>query len=93
MIDVQAWRARAARRLAPFAVSPELVSLAAVVVAFSARTMWIVHRPGTAALHLPWWAQPFASPYPLMGLVFLAVTVVRAYTSSPASSSSASMIR
>ena len=67
--------------------------LAAVVVAFSARTMWIVHRPGTAALHLPWWAQPFASPYPLMGLVFLAVTVVRAYTSSPASSSSASMIR
>jgi len=32
---IETWRARAARRLAPFAVSPELVSLAAVVVAFA----------------------------------------------------------
>ena len=32
---IETWRARAARRLAPFAVSPELVSLAAVAVAFA----------------------------------------------------------
>ncbi|WP_391858358.1 glycosyltransferase 87 family protein [Streptomyces silvisoli] len=54
------------------------VAFAAVVVGFTARTMWIVHAPGGYVLHLPWWAQPLASPYPLMGLAFLAVTAVRA---------------
>ena len=34
MIGVDAWRARAARWLSPFAVSPRLVTLAVVVVAF-----------------------------------------------------------
>ncbi|GAA1900614.1 glycosyltransferase 87 family protein [Streptantibioticus ferralitis] len=51
--------------------------LGAVVVAFTARTMWIVHQPGLFVLHLSWWRQPFASPYPLMGLAFLAVAAVR----------------
>jgi hypothetical protein len=35
MNRLDAWRASAARRLAPFAVSPELVSLAAVAIAFA----------------------------------------------------------
>jgi alpha-1,2-mannosyltransferase len=82
-------------------------AVAAVVVAFCARTMWLEHRPGTYVLHLPWWHQPLLSPYPLMGLAFLAVAAVRVrragargrapspavHTSSPASTSSASTIR
>ncbi|MEU1626843.1 glycosyltransferase 87 family protein [Streptomyces sp. NPDC020096] len=50
---------------------------AAVLVGFTARTMWIVHQPGLFVLHLSWWRQPFASPYPLMGLAFLALAAVR----------------
>ncbi|MGW7004989.1 glycosyltransferase 87 family protein [Streptomyces sp. NPDC054933] len=50
---------------------------AAVLVGFTARTMWIVHQPGPFVLHLSWWRQPFASPYPLMGLAFLALAAVR----------------
>jgi alpha-1,2-mannosyltransferase len=71
-------------------------AVAAVTVAFTARTMWLVHRPGGYVLHLPWWRQPLASPYPLLGLAFLAVTAVRArpgYTSSSASRESASTMR
>ncbi|CCB75143.1 MULTISPECIES: glycosyltransferase 87 family protein [Streptomycetaceae] len=78
-------------------------AVAAVAVAFTARTMWIVHRPGGYVLHLPWWQQPLASAYPLLGLAFLASAYLRVRgrrrtppgqpTSSPASRSSASTIR
>jgi alpha-1,2-mannosyltransferase len=84
-------------------------AVAAVIVGFTARTMWIVHQKGDLTLHLSWWRQLLASPYPLMGLAFLAVTAVRVLptrrcalhtcsvqtssSSSPASRSSASTIR
>ncbi|MEU9112255.1 glycosyltransferase 87 family protein [Streptomyces sp. NPDC048483] len=42
--------------------------LAAVTVAFTARTMWIVPHRGDLDLRLSWWQQPLASPYPLLGL-------------------------
>ncbi|MFG2135386.1 glycosyltransferase 87 family protein [Streptomyces sp. NPDC048650] len=43
--------------------------LAAVTLAFTARTMWIVPHTGDLDLRLPWWQQPLAAPYPLLGLV------------------------
>ncbi len=72
-----------------------------VAAGFCLRTMWLEHRPGRYVLHLSWWHQPLLSPYPLMGLAFLAVAAVRVrraavasgQTSSPASMSSASTIR
>jgi alpha-1,2-mannosyltransferase len=54
-----------------------LAVVGAVVVAFCARTMWLEHRPGLYVLHLSWWHQPLLSPYPLMGLAFLAVAALR----------------
>lgn len=54
-------------------------ALAAVAVCFAARSMWLVHKPGGHVLHLPWWQQPLASPYPLVGLAFLAVAAVRVH--------------
>ncbi|MEU9150086.1 glycosyltransferase 87 family protein [Streptomyces sp. NPDC048417] len=39
---------------------------------FTARTMWLLPHEGDRDLHLPWWQQPFASPYPLLGLALLA---------------------
>lgn len=58
---------------------------AAVTAVFAARTLWLIPHQGDLDLHLPWWQQPLASPYPLLGLLLLA--------QSPARSSSASMIR
>ncbi|MER7988317.1 glycosyltransferase 87 family protein [Streptomyces noursei] len=46
--------------------------VAAIAVVFTARSMWALHHRGTLALHLPWWQQPLASPYPLLGLALLA---------------------
>ncbi|MFH9399055.1 glycosyltransferase 87 family protein [Streptomyces sp. NPDC017638] len=46
---------------------------AAVTAAvFTARTLWLVPHAGDRDLHLPWWQQPAASPYPLLALVLLA---------------------
>ncbi|MFF5473088.1 glycosyltransferase 87 family protein [Streptomyces achromogenes] len=45
---------------------------AAVTAAvFTARTLWLVPHAGDRDLHLPWWQQPAASPYPLLVLVLL----------------------
>ncbi|MFJ5674519.1 glycosyltransferase 87 family protein [Streptomyces sp. NPDC093097] len=44
----------------------------AVAVAFSARSMWVLHHGGLRALHFAWWQQPLAAPYPLLGLALLA---------------------
>ncbi|WNM36013.1 glycosyltransferase 87 family protein [Streptomyces sp. Li-HN-5-11] len=40
-------------------------------VVFTARTLWLV-RHGEMDLRLPWWQQPLASPYALLGLALLA---------------------
>jgi alpha-1,2-mannosyltransferase len=58
---------------------------AATAVVFAARTLWLVPHQGDLDLRLPWWQQPFASPYPLLGLVLLVQLSAR--------SSSASTIR
>ncbi|MFF4118438.1 glycosyltransferase 87 family protein [Streptomyces sp. NPDC001714] len=51
-----------------------LAATAALV--FTARTMWLLPHQGDLDLHLPWWQQPSASPYPLLGLALLAGAVV-----------------
>ncbi|WP_316774461.1 glycosyltransferase 87 family protein [Streptomyces sasae] len=43
---------------------------------FTARTMWLLPHEGDRDLRLPWWQQPFASPYPLLGLALLAGAAV-----------------
>lgn len=58
---------------------------AAVAAVFTARTLWLIPHQGDLDLRLPWWQQPLASPYPLLGLLVLAQLSV--------SSSSASRIR
>jgi alpha-1,2-mannosyltransferase len=78
--------------------------VAAVALAFTCRSMWLVPHVGDLGLHLPWWLQPLASPYPLMGMAFLVVATMRTLgageqadrvgqTSSPVSRSSESTIR
>ncbi|OSZ58124.1 transferase [Streptomyces pharetrae CZA14] len=62
---------------------------AATALVFTARTMWLVPHEGPQDLHLPWWQQPLASPYPLVGVAVL--VLLRPQLS--VSSSSASMIR
>jgi len=62
---------------------------AATALVFTARTLWLVPHEGPLDLHLPWWQQPLASPYPLVGLAVL--VLLRPQLS--VSSSSASMIR
>ncbi|MBM4794097.1 DUF2029 domain-containing protein [Streptomyces sioyaensis] len=49
--------------------------LAAATLVFAARTMWITPHTGDLDLHLPWWQQPFAAPYPVLGLALLAAVV------------------
>ncbi|MET8942395.1 glycosyltransferase 87 family protein [Streptomyces sp. NPDC004542] len=59
------------------------VRLAAVTaVVFTARTLWLVPHQGAQDLRLPWWQQPLAAPYPLLGLTLLALCAARA--ASPA---------
>ncbi|MET9388051.1 glycosyltransferase 87 family protein [Streptomyces sp. NPDC002928] len=38
---------------------------------FTARTMWSVPHEGDLDLRLPWWQQPLAAPYPLVGCALL----------------------
>ncbi|MGX1760014.1 glycosyltransferase 87 family protein [Streptomyces lydicus] len=56
--------------------------LAAVTLAFAARTMWILPHTGDLDLHFAWWQQPFAAPYPLLGLALLAAVAL--WTRKPA---------
>ncbi|AKA05468.1 hypothetical protein SAZ_25715 [Streptomyces noursei ZPM] len=46
--------------------------VAAITLVFAARSMWALNHRGTLALHFPWWQQPLASPYPMLGLALLA---------------------
>lgn len=41
---------------------------AAMAVVFTARSMWLLPKEDDLDLHLPWWQQPLASPYPLLAL-------------------------
>ncbi|MEU6552993.1 glycosyltransferase 87 family protein [Streptomyces sp. NPDC046915] len=61
-----------------------LAAVAAVL--FTARLMWLLPHQGDLDLRLPWWQQPLASPYPLLGLALLGAQL-------SARSSSASTIR
>ncbi|MGY5083795.1 glycosyltransferase 87 family protein [Streptomyces sp. 900105755] len=45
---------------------------ATAALLFTARTMWLVPHQGDLDLHLPWWQQACAAPYPLLGLALLA---------------------
>ncbi|MGW7576748.1 glycosyltransferase 87 family protein [Streptomyces sp. NPDC054765] len=49
--------------------------LVAVTLAFTARTMWIIPHTGDLDLYFSWWQQPFAAPYPVLGLALLAAVV------------------
>ncbi|MEV3855985.1 glycosyltransferase 87 family protein [Streptomyces sp. NPDC050095] len=62
----------------------------AAAVVFTARTMWLLPHQGDLDLQLPWWQQPLAAPYPLVGLALLGAAVGQL---PPARSSSASTIR
>ncbi|MFE6027855.1 glycosyltransferase 87 family protein [Streptomyces niveus] len=82
---------------------------AAVALVFAARTFRLVPHEGGAELRLPWWQQPLASPYALLGLALLAYVAYRCHAPRtrmtlrqratapagqlPASNSSASTIR
>ncbi|MES4886554.1 glycosyltransferase 87 family protein [Streptomyces sp. NPDC096012] len=49
------------------------IRLAALTAtAFTARTFWLLPHQGDRDLHFPWWQQPLASPYALLGLALLA---------------------
>ncbi|MFF7354362.1 MULTISPECIES: glycosyltransferase 87 family protein [Streptomyces] len=71
------------------------VRLAALTVTvFTARTLWLVPHEGDRDLHLPWWQQPLASPYPLLGLALIAAAALPAGQPVPSARiSSASTIR
>ncbi|MYR55275.1 transferase, partial [Streptomyces sp. SID625] len=43
---------------------------------FTARTLWLVPHAGELDLRLPWWQQPLASPYALLGLALLAAAAL-----------------
>lgn len=60
----------------------------ALALVFTARSMWLVPHQGNLDLQFPWWQQPLASPYPLLGLALVAF-----WAQPSASSSSASTIR
>ncbi|MEU5000714.1 glycosyltransferase 87 family protein [Streptomyces sp. NPDC021622] len=44
---------------------------AAVATLFTARSFWLLPHQGDLDLHLPWWQQPLASPYVLLGVALL----------------------
>lgn len=52
-------------------------TLIATALAFASRSMWLTPHRGDLDLHLPWWQQPLAAPYPLLGLAFLTAVAVR----------------
>jgi alpha-1,2-mannosyltransferase len=43
----------------------------ATAVACCSQCLWMVPRKGDLDLHIPYWEQPFAAIYPLIGLAFL----------------------
>ncbi|MCX5532115.1 glycosyltransferase 87 family protein [Streptomyces sp. NBC_00006] len=47
----------------------------ALAALFTARTMWLLPHEGDLDLHLAWWQQPLASPYPLAGVALLGCAV------------------
>ncbi|MDJ0347582.1 glycosyltransferase 87 family protein [Streptomyces sp. H10-C2] len=49
----------------------------AAAAAFACRSMWLTPHQGDLDLHLPWWQQPLASPYPLLGLAVLTAVATR----------------
>jgi alpha-1,2-mannosyltransferase len=49
---------------------------ACTTAVFTARTLWLVPHEGPLDLRLPWWQQPLASPYPLLGLAVLVGSAV-----------------
>ena len=53
------------------------VALAVTAVVFTARSMWLIPHSGDLDLRLPWWQQPLAAPYPLLGLAVLAAVAGR----------------
>ncbi|WP_407702443.1 glycosyltransferase 87 family protein [Streptomyces niger] len=48
----------------------------ALTVLFTARTMWLTPHKGDLDLALPWWQQPLAAPYPLIGMAVLLAAVL-----------------
>ncbi|MGV9255588.1 glycosyltransferase 87 family protein [Streptomyces sp. NPDC003697] len=50
---------------------------ALTALVFTARTMWMVPHDGDLDLRVPWWEQPLAAPYTLLGLALLAVAAHR----------------
>ncbi|WP_460111358.1 glycosyltransferase 87 family protein [Streptomyces sp. YKOK-J1] len=67
---------------------------AATAAVFTARTFWLVPHQGEGDLRLPWWQQPLASPYPLLGLALLAGAALTSAQPVPSARiSSASTIR
>lgn len=61
-----------------------------VGVLFTGRSMWLLPHQGDLDLHLSWWQQPLAAPYPLLAVGLLLAAGLR---QPSASSSSASTIR
>ncbi|MER7184889.1 glycosyltransferase 87 family protein, partial [Streptomyces hyaluromycini] len=57
--------------LAVLLAEGRMLLAATTALVFTARTMWLVPHEGDRDLHLPWWQQPLASPYPLLGLALL----------------------
>ncbi|MEU5087386.1 glycosyltransferase 87 family protein [Streptomyces sp. NPDC021356] len=47
---------------------------ALTALVFTARTLWLVPHAGDLDLRLPWWQEPLASPYALLGLALLAAS-------------------
>ncbi|MEU6197865.1 glycosyltransferase 87 family protein [Streptomyces sp. NPDC047061] len=58
--------------LAVLLAEGRMLLAAGTALVFTARTLWLVPHQGDRDLHLPWWQQPLASPYPLLGLALLA---------------------
>ncbi|MFJ3304538.1 glycosyltransferase 87 family protein [Streptomyces sp. NPDC086549] len=57
--------------------------VALTLTVFTARTMWLLPHQGDLDLRLPWWAQPLAAPYPMLGLALLAGSGVLGQRSLP----------
>ncbi|WTE95232.1 glycosyltransferase 87 family protein [Streptomyces sp. NBC_01614] len=59
---------------------------AATALLFTTRTIWLLPHEGARDLRLPWWQQPWASPYALCALLGLALLL--GYPSARISSAS-----
>ncbi|MFZ3568992.1 glycosyltransferase 87 family protein [Streptomyces sp. BH097] len=56
----------------------------ALAALFTSRTMWLLPHAGDLDLHLPWWQQPLASPYALVGVALLGGAVAAPHRTPPA---------